>query len=152
MVFQEVSLRGQQRGGLLLVAFAQRLGGAVGKHLLEFQLQGHVVLAFLPAVLLVKAGGAVDGQHLVAGVLHEQALLGGVHAFKRVGGAVGVHAVADEHPGVVHGQVGQAVLPGVGQVLRQAQVALVHVGIARGGGEAHAVQLVKQLLVDFHAE
>ena len=60
--------------------------------------------------------------------------------------------MADEHPGVVHGQVGQAVLPGVGQVLRQAQVALVHVGVARGGGEAHAMQLVEQLLVDFHTE
>ena len=54
MVFQEVPLRGQQRGGLLLVALAQRIGGTVGKHLLELQLQSYVVLAFLPAVLLVK--------------------------------------------------------------------------------------------------
>ena len=60
--------------------------------------------------------------------------------------------MADEHAGVIDGQVGQAVLPGVGQVLRQAQVALVHIGVACGGGEAHAVQLVKKLLVDFHAE
>ena len=111
-----------------------------------------MVFAFLPAVLLVQAGGTVNGQHFVAGVLHEQALLGRVHALERVGGREGVHAVADEHARVIHGQVGQAVLPGVGQVLRQAQVTLVNIGVARGGGEAHTVQLVKQFLVDFRAE
>ena len=60
--------------------------------------------------------------------------------------------MADEHAGVVDGQVGQAILPGVGQVLRQTQVSFVHIGVACGGGEAHAVQVVEQLLVDFHTE
>ena len=152
MVVQEVLLRGQQRRGLVLVAALERLGGAVGQNLLEFELESDVILAFLPAFLLVKPGGAVNGEHLVARILHEQALFRGVHAFEGIGGAEGVNAVADEGAHVVDGQVGDGVFPGVGQVARDAQVALVHVGIAGGGGEAHAAQLLEHLFVDFNAE
>ena len=151
MVFEKVLLRGQQRDGLVFVAFAQRFDRARGHDLLELQLECNVILALFPCVLLVEACAAVDGQHLVACFLHEQALLGGVHRFERVGGRERVDAVSDEHAHVVDGEVGDAVVPGVAQVRGQQAVALVHVLVARLGGEAHAAQLVEKGLVHLHA-
>ena len=59
--------------------------------------------------------------------------------------------MADEHAHVVDGEVGDAVVPGVAQVRGQQAVAFVHIFVARFGGEAHAVQLVEQGLVNLNA-
>ena len=110
-----------------------------------------MVLALFPRVLLVETRAAVDCQHLVARLLHEQALLGGVHRLERIGGRERVDAVSNEHAHVVDGEVGDAVVPGVAQVRGQQTVAFVHIFVTRVGGEAHAVQLVEQGLVNLHA-
>ena len=75
----------------------------------------------------------------------------GVHRLEGVGGGIGVDAVADEGPHVIDGQVGNGVGVGPGQVGGDGAVAGVHGGVARGGREAHGLQLGQELLVHFHA-
>ena len=54
MVFEEVLLRGQQRDGLVFVAFAQRFDRARGHDLLELQLECNVILALFPCACLSR--------------------------------------------------------------------------------------------------
>ena len=110
-----------------------------------------MVFALLPLGALVQAVGVVDGEHLVARLLHLEALLGCVDALKGEGGGVGVHAVSDEDACEVHGELGGAAFVDVAQVFGQRAVARVCLGRSRCGGEARGMQAVKQGLIDFHA-
>ena len=137
--------------GKLRVRRAQGIGGACchSAHILE--LQRHMVLAFAPALVLLKAGGAVAGQHLVARFLHKQVLFRAVHALEGVGGACVVTGVADERAHVVLRKVEQAVLPGLPQPLHEQAISLVDVFVARARCIVRCLQLVKKGLVSLNA-
>ncbi len=141
MILQEVALGGKQTLHLRLVAGFGCCHNAVAEHGHELQFQRDVILGLLPAGQLVQALAAVDRQYLVAGLLHHEALGARVHRLEGVGGRVGIDAVADEGTHVIDGQIGDGVGVGAGQVGGDGAVAGIHGGIARGGGEAHGLQL-----------
>ncbi len=152
MVVHEVVLGVDDGERALLVAAAQGCRRALGEHAHELQFHGDVILADGPRLGFLQAAGTVDGQHLVAGVLHEQALLGGVHALEGVGRRVGVDARAQEGAGVVHGELHERVDPGVGEVLGDLVVARIHERVARGHRVVGLHQLGEQPLVHLVAE
>ena len=111
-----------------------------------------MIFALLLAIQLLQAGGAVQHEHLVAGVRHREAFGVGVDGLEGVSGRVGVVAAADEGAREVAGQLGQHVGVGVGQVAHHQAMAAVHGDFAGVGREARLAQGGEECLVHLAAE
>ena len=85
MIFEEVLLLQKMLRACILVARFVRLERTFGEDLLELELEGDVILPFLPVFLLVETGGVVQHEHLVARILHHEALGARVHRFEGIG-------------------------------------------------------------------
>ena len=110
-----------------------------------------MVFALFPIVGLLDAVRAVDREHLVARVLHHEALRRGVDGLVRVRGGVAVHAVAKEAACEIDLQLVDGAGPQVRKERGDVQVARVQALVARVRRVQHAVQLVEQRLVDLGA-
>ena len=151
VILQKVVGRAQVGDRLVLGVVGQRLSGAKDHALHELQLQRDVVLGLVP-VTAFQLVFAQRGEHLGAGLLHEQTALGRVHRLVRIGGGIPVHAVADERAHVIDGELGHRVVPGALQVVVQLVVALIGGRIARGLGKAHLLQLAQRRQIHLFAE
>ena len=152
MLGHKVALRGEHLDRGVLVALAKGSSGALTHHLHELELDGNVVLTLAPVLVLLEVVGAVNRQHLGAGLLHHEALLGGVHRLVGIGGGVAVYAVADEDAHVVARQVKQGRLPDAREVAVHELVSGVDVGVTCVLRKRHAAQLGEQRAVDLDAE
>ena len=116
------------------------------------QLKAHVVFRLIVLVYKRDHLGTVRRKHRIAGVLHEQVIRGGVHAFVRVGNVGGVLSVADKNMQVIDVELGSRTLAPVIEENNKTAVALVKVVVTRAGRIVALAERPEQLSINLTLE